>query len=136
MAYISKEDIKAIRDKLKKEFPNLKLSVKSYNSNSGIDIDILAGNIDFFNLLSKECDWSPYQIERRYIQVNEYRVEEAYLGEAKDALSKILSICKSQKACYDRNFNDPGADYGDMTYFLNISIGRWDKPYELVKEAA
>ena len=25
---------------------------------------------------------------------------------------------------------------GDMTYFLNISIGRWDKPYELVKEVA
>ncbi len=125
MAFISKEDIKKIRTELKQKFPNLKFSVRNYNHCSGVTVTIKSGNIDFMN--SVDCTYS-----RDYIQVNEYHIDRDYTGEAKDVLNNILSTIKGVKTIADRNFGDPSADYADMTYFLNLNIGEWDKPYQLV----
>ena len=51
MAHITKENNKAIREELKKEFPNTKFSVKMNAGNSGVIITVLRQN-------SKDCDFT------------------------------------------------------------------------------
>lgn len=127
MAYISAEEVKQIREKIKKEFKNFKFSITREHSMT-VNVDILEGNIDFYESL---VDKDYYKKDKLYIQVNEYHIDRDFEGIAKEMLLKIQKIITGIKSCYDRNFGDMGADYPDYNYFYNISIGRWDRPYKL-----
>ena len=48
MAYINKEDVKAIRNELKKQYPNIKFSVRKDHSSS-VQITLVSGDIDFYD---------------------------------------------------------------------------------------
>lgn len=114
MPYISKEEVKEIRNRLKKELPQLKFSVVNQD-NSCVCISIMEGNIPFENL-------------RGYEQVNQYYINENYKNsEWLAPLTKINKIAseKVKIVSYD-------TDYGNWpNYYVNISIGKWDKPYKL-----
>ena len=129
MAYISAEEVKKIRDKIKKEFKNFKFSITKEHSMT-VNVDILEGDIDFYECLT-EKEYYENRKDRLYIQVNEYHIDKHFTGEAMKMLLRIKDIITSCKSHYDRNFGDMGADYADFNYFYNISIGRWDKPYVL-----
>lgn len=116
MAYMSKEEVKEVRDLIKKSFSNkYKFSVSTYHY-SGINVALLA---------------SPIKYEQSYTQVNEYHIESQFKEnhEMKDLLVKIKNLVHSVKPNYNRNANDLSADYGDMNYFLNLSIGKFDREY-------
>jgi hypothetical protein len=133
MARVSKERTKEIRDQLKKEFPNLKLSVtmKDYCE---IRVAIMAGNIDFSSFLIEEGScynaenfaYSVREAKKGYLQIN-HRYLNEWTGVAKDILTKITEI--GAKGSYNRNANDPTADYCNMTFYFHLSLGQWNKPY-------
>lgn len=141
MAYISKERVAEIRAELKAAFPGVKFSVRRENGTT-VCVSIMAGNVDFFddamrpdgtNNFGDSYKLDAYAKERRYTQVNEYWIEENWCGEALEMLKKIKEIvCVGH---YDRNAGDMGADYPNMTFFVDIRIGAWNKPYELKKAA-
>lgn len=119
MAYIGTEHVKEIRNKIKQEFgPEYKWSVTNEH-HTGISIALLV---------------APVEYEKEYTQVNHYHIDSHYKNnpQLRDVLSKVVEIANSVKECKDRNFGDPTADYGDMTYFLNISIGKWNKPFKSI----
>lgn len=118
MPYISTEQVKLVRNALKKEFPKVKFSITRENY-STICVSILESSIDF--------DISP----RDYKRVNEYRIDEDYTGneQAKNILNRvyeIINITHEQKELvYD-------GDYGSVpNYYIDINIGKWNRPYVL-----
>ena len=111
MSYISPKEITTnIRKELKAQFPTFKFSVtrKDYNS---ISVAIMKGTHDFGTT---------------HEQVNHYQVANHWTGQNREILEQIVNICTM-----DRHIESEDADYGSIpNYYLHISIGKWDKPYE------
>jgi RecA/RadA recombinase len=108
-----------IREDLKEQFPNLSFSVKK--DNQTIYISLLAGNIQPF-APSSEAE------KKGYIQVNKNYIDDdqSLSQEGKSAMKGVKEI--SQKYNYDNS--DPVTDYFDVNFYLRLSIGSYDKPYQ------
>lgn len=110
MAYITTEQVKEIRNRLKKQFPRTKMSItrKDY---SGVRISILSSDIKF--------------TEEKYKSVNDYHIKDNYDGIVRDSLQKIINISNS-----DVSYSDT-ADYGSQpSHYVWLSIGEYNKPFE------
>jgi hypothetical protein len=115
MPYISTEEVKAIREKIKKEFPSYKFSIYRKDHMS-IHVHLMQSDLSF---------------KRKHDQVNHYWIKDHYQDnpKAQKVLMRIHELICGIKPNYDRNFNDPGADYGDRNYFIEMAIGKWDQPH-------
>ena len=113
MAYISTEKVKQIRDRIKKEFPSYKFSIFRKDGTS-LYVCIMQSDLTF---------------RSKYEQINHYYIKEHYTGKEKEVLSRMYDIIQGIEPCYDRNFGDPYADYGDNNYFIDMSVGKWNKPH-------
>lgn len=142
MAYIEKERVAEIRAELKKLFPTFKFSVTRQDY-STVSVKIMKGDIDFFDDAMRPDGldhWgetrklSDYAKKEGHTTVNEFHIEGNWEGEARKMLLTIKEIvCKGN---YNRNAGDMGADYADWNFFTRISVGSYDKPYELISNAA
>ena len=121
MAYISKEDVKAIREELKVTFPELKFGVKKMHGGSnGVSVTIKSGKVDFTDCFTHGDG---------YIQVNEYHIDRHYAGKKREFFNELLAAMKGPKY-----FNDDDAmtDYFSRSHYTDINVGKWNKPYECV----
>jgi hypothetical protein len=117
MAYLSPEDTKTIRNKIKSHFgKDYKFSVTNEHYTS-IAVCLVS---------------SPICFEKGYYQVNNYHIQSTMKDNPEMAklMETLLTIITGVKSHYDRNAGDPTADYGDSTYFINLSIGKWNNPYQ------
>ena len=115
MAYISTEEVANIRAKLKAEFPEFKFSVRKSHHTS-VDVDILSGPIDFSEVLGSHT----------YLPVNNYHLYQ--YGKFEELFSKMFDVIKSQD-WFDKS--DSMTDYFHTAYYFSLTIGRWDKPYQV-----
>jgi hypothetical protein len=122
MAYISTEKVKEMRNKLKELFPTKKgwkLSVTREHS-SGINCSILT---------------APFELRldanRTNESVNHYYVKEHYNDNpaTRDALLSMLEVLNMN----NYNNSDVQSDYFDVGHYVNLSIGKWDKPFLIKK---
>jgi len=138
MAYISADDVKAIRTELKQQFPKWKFSVRKGSGSLSVDVAIQQGDIDFIeSYCSKGVDAreAEYARKNRSLQVNQYWIKDHWGHDKKacDALSKINEIMHNApgraggKKFYDNS--DAMTDYFDTAFYTHLSIGQWDKPY-------
>lgn len=116
MAYISTEEVKNIREKLKAEFPRFKFSVRKSHHTS-VDVNILKGPVDFSEIATNG-----------HHQVNPYHLYMS--GKFESLFSKMLNIIKSQD-WFDES--DSMVDYFHTAYYFSLSVGDWNKPYVQVK---
>jgi hypothetical protein len=119
MAYVSQEMKKSLAPAIKavlKEF-GMKGSI-SVNNHSALCVNIKAGEIDFSG---------SYTHGDRYIQVNEYWIDEHYEGVAKKFLNKLLAAMKGPN--YFNN-DDAMTDYFHRSHYTSINVGKWNQPYE------
>jgi hypothetical protein len=114
MPYIDKDKVKEIRDKLKKELPEFKFSVRREH-HMEVAVNIMKGPIEF---------------PENYKRVNHYHCERFYEDrpEIVDVFRKILATIEGvepqRELVYDQ-------DYGSVpNYYISLSVGKWDKPYE------
>ena len=130
MAYITADDVKAIRNELKVAFPKWKFSCRKGSGSLSVDVTILKGTVDF----SENFDHG-----RRYCQVNQYWIDSHWTSaEAKMALNRINEIMHNAPGRADpsRKFfdhSDAMTDYFHTAFYTHLSIGAWDRDYELVK---
>jgi hypothetical protein len=124
MAYISALEVKEIRKELKKQFPKYKFSVRK--EAYSVEVSILSSDLDF---------QSNFPEGESYLQVNQYYINDMWPTRLANDLNKIYSIIKSapSKAVggeewYDNS--DSMIDYFDTAFYINMSVGRWNKPYE------
>ena len=117
MAYISAEDVKAIRNELKATFPKFKF---------GVDVTVKAGPTDF-----SDC----FRGDEGYAQINHYHTH--MYGDHQsffDAIHKIIKTAPikgegywKNKGWYDNS--DSMTDYFDTAYYISMNVGSWNVPY-------
>lgn len=135
MAYISKNEVKNIREKLKKEFPKYKFSVTNKDG-LGIDICLISSDLDLKKDLKKgylDTDREQQELERienGYLVINPYSIKDKWNGKTLEVFEKTLDIAKSQ-GWYDKT--DSRIDYFDTAYYIDINFGKYDRPHQ-VKE--
>lgn len=127
MAYINKEEIAAIRKELKAAFPDVKFSVRNRH-HSTADITVVSTKGDRYGLVEVLGG-------EKYCGINEYYIQENFSENkaARDFLAKVNEIAHNApgraggKEFYDNS--DSMTDYFDVAFYVNISVGRWDKPF-------
>ena len=130
MAHITAEDVKAIRTELKEAFPKWKFSARKGSGSLSVDVSILKGTVDF-----SENFHTP---ESKHCQVNQYWIDSNWTNaEAKAALLKINEIMHNApgRANVLRKFfdhSDAMTDYFHTAFYTHLSVGEWNKPYEMV----
>lgn len=114
MPFISKEEVAQKRVELKRALPEFKLSVRRVR-HSSISVDILEGPIAML------------PEGKSYESVNQYYIDEHYADQpqVREVLKTIYNVLSrdQRELVYD-------LDYGSVpNFYVNMSIGRWDKPY-------
>ena len=141
MAYISAEDVNHIRVALKKEFPQYKFSV-TRDHHLGVMIAFMKGpafkDFEYFDRYTHETKIGT--LNEDHHQINHFHLEDFYGKENAEILGKVSEIAHTApglaggKKYY--NNNDIQSDYFDVAYYVSIHVGKWNKEYEIVKEAA
>ena len=123
MGYISQKEKKelsvGIKQVLKKY--NMKGTI-GVNHHSSLVVNVQSGVLDFTGHFTHGDG---------YIQVNEYHINNHYSGVIKNFLNELLKAMKGTKWYIN---SDAMVDYFDIAYYMDINIGKWNKPYVL-KEA-
>lgn len=130
MAYITAQDVQAIRTELKETFPKWKFSVRKGAGSLSVDVTILRGTCSFEDGFKGS--------DRRHCQVNQYWID-SHWTDAEEAmvLKKINEIMHNApgraggRKFYDNS--DAMTDYFDTAFYTHLSIGQWDKNYECVE---
>lgn len=124
MAYISAQDVKAIRLELKEAFPKWKFGVRKESGGLAVAVTIKQGTCAFEG--------------KTYSQVNQYWID-SHWTDAEDAmvLKKINEIMLNApgraggKVFFDHS--DAQTDYFHTAFYTHLSIGSWDTPYQCVE---
>lgn len=137
MAYVSQELKKelapTIKTILKKHGLHGSLSVQDH---SALVLTIRKGYLDFFKNYNEKSKELATDINKTFyaisghIQVNEYHLDSNFTG-------KVLNCLKELREAMNKgNFNhsDSMSDYFHVGWYTYINIGKWNKPYELIKD--
>jgi len=139
MAYISQE-------RKKERAPNIKAVLKKYGAkgsiavkhHSSLVVNISASPFDFIGVrnaeMKKECERTGrtyYENTSNYIQVNTNWISDHYQGEARNFLTELLQAMKGDD-WFDKS--DLMSDYHHIDFYLDINVGKWNKPYVCTAE--
>lgn len=140
MAYMNQERkakiATAIKPILAKYGVKGSLSVRNHST---ICLTVKSGKIDFIENYIFTDGVKPYakhfsedQIayirKNQSIDVNPYWFQEHFSGLAKDFLTEAFQALKAAD-WYDES--DAQIDYFNTAYYVDLNIGKWDKPYVL-----
>jgi hypothetical protein len=138
MAYMSQEH-KA------KLAPTIKAICKRYGikatlavrNHSTLMLTIKQGEIDFIGNSNQVCGNDFYQVARGFKpntsgheSVNPYHYRSHFSGRALEFLQEVIP------AMYGPDYfdhSDSQSDYFHCSHYIDVSIGRWNSPYALVK---
>jgi hypothetical protein len=129
MAYISAQDVQAIRTELKQKFPKWKFSVRKGSGSLSVDVNIMQGTESFDDQFSNG---------RRYAQVNQYWIKDHFKDSSeRQAIEMINEIMHNApgraggKVYFDES--DAMTDYFHTAFYTHLSIGKWDKEYVCIE---
>lgn len=131
MAYMDQERKAKISAALKPVLA--KYGVKgtlSVRNHSTIVLTVKSGRIDFIGNFTETVKNRSYDCVAKtdYIDVNPYWFQNHFTGSAKDFLTAAFAALKSA-GWYDNS--DAQVDYFDTAYYVDVNIGKWNKPYIL-----
>jgi hypothetical protein len=133
MAYVSQEMKSKLAPAVKallKQY-GLKGSLSVYN-HATLVLTIGSGRIDFIKNFNETCskipraEHLPFQPADKNIQVNTYWCHEHFSGKAKEFLVQAVEALKGPDF-FDHS--DAQTDYFHRSHYIDINIGRWDRPY-------
>lgn len=127
MAYINAASVQAIRNELKKKYKGaLKFSVTK-DHHSGVRVVILQGTVDFSDQV-RDTDKINFSVNQYYLE--NYGQHAKLLGEIYEIV-KTAPATVGERAWYDNS--DSMIDFFDTAYYISIEVGRWDRPYAVLK---
>lgn len=112
MAYMNQEKKAVIAANLKKVMPKDWKYSLSVDNHSSIVLTIKSAPVDL----------NTY----KHGQVNHYYLDDQFSGDTLDVMNKI------KDALYSANYHnrsDIQSDYHDVAYYVNIHLGKWNKPF-------
>ena len=125
MAYVSQE-LKA------KLAPKIKAICKKYGvkaslavrNHSVLCLNIKSGKIDFLGNYARDNE---YAKKYGHIDVNTYWYQDHFDGVARDFFSEVIPAMNAG----NHDNSDIQVDYFDVGWYIDVNVGRWNKPYEL-----
>lgn len=135
MAYMSQErkaqiapSVKAI---CKKYGVKATLSVRTHST---LALTVTQGDIDFIKNFNDVCGKNDtYKVRQpvtnNYLSVNPYHYRNHFTDRALKFLTEVHTAM--MQGNHDRS--DIQSDYFDVGWYVDINIGRWNRPYALVK---
>jgi hypothetical protein len=137
MAYVSQEKKASLA-------PAIKALLKQYNlkgtlsvsHHSTLVLPIKSGKIDFIknyndtNRNKARPSHLPFVDQADSIQVNPYWCHEHFTGNAKKFLVAVINAMKGPDF-FDES--DSMTDYFHCSHYVEVNIGRWNKPYVVTK---
>ena len=125
MAYMSQERKNIIaplvRAICKKYGVKASLAVRHHST---LVLNISQGPIDFYSDYAK-----PDDARQHGIQVNPYWYQDHFTGRALKFLTEVIPALNAGN--HDRS--DIQSDYFDVGWYVDVNIGRWNRPYALVR---
>ncbi|MCC0665535.1 LPD29 domain-containing protein [Clostridioides sp. ZZV15-6597] len=122
--YLSIKDIaKIIRQYVKEIYPIYKFSITTSDGMcSTINVSLMEAPQNIFN---EGC-------EKDYLQISYYNIDRnEKLNEiGKSILSDVYNLLKE----YNLDDSDAMIDYFDTNFYMYFNIGKWDKPFKIVKK--
>lgn len=109
-------------------------------NHSTIVLNIKSGKIDFVeNYIATDANVShgrkmaqdqiDYIRKNKSLDVNPYWFHEHFSGNAKKALTEIFAAMKKAGNWFDNS--DAQIDYFHTAYYVDVNIGKWNKPYQV-----
>ena len=145
-----KEICKRIREQIKKEFPNLTFSVVQPHYGS-ISVSLMKANFKVFRdfeglsqsvvfdyterLRHSTIEELKAVMAQRHAQLNQYTFIDEFnpdvwnnghflTEKAHNIFKRVVEIANQ----YNYDNSDVQSDYFDVNFYLNLNIGKWDKP--------
>ena len=129
MAYMDQEQKKelapGIKAVLKKYGVKASIAVRHYST---LVVNIRSSEIDFGNSLAptparlrRPMQWTGHE------QINTHWIENHWTGKAQEFLLEL----KAAMSIGNHDRSDLQSDYHDVGWYVEINVGRWNKPYEL-----
>ena len=137
MAYMSQERKQsltpAIKAVLKKYGVKASIAVRHHST---LVVNIKSGPIDFIeNFIATDSnvmhgrkmaqDQIDYIRKNQSLDVNPYWYKEHFSGKAKSFLSELLPAMNTG----NHDNSDIQTDYFDVGWYVDVNIGKWNKPY-------
>jgi hypothetical protein len=111
----------AVKAILKKYKVKGSLSVRNHMS---LVLNIKEGSVDFYSDYGTTPE-SRKDAEKFGIQVNPYWYQDHFVGKSKKFLAEIIPAMNSG----NHNNSDAQSDYFDVGWYIDVNIGKWNKPY-------
>jgi hypothetical protein len=134
MAYITADDVAAIREELKSTFgKKWKFGVRKGSGSLSVDVTIKQGTAAF-----EEAFANAFQ-GRKYAQVNHYWIKEHFTEDYDRAvlekINEIMHNAPGRKDPSRKYFDESDAmtDYFHTAFYTHLQIGSWDKDYQVVE---
>jgi hypothetical protein len=132
MAYMNQQKKAIIASKLKpilKKY-GVKGSLK-VNNHSTIVLNVKSGKIDFIKNYNSTVENRPGgfrngSVAEKCLSINPYWYQEHFSGQPKEFLTEAMAALKGAD-WYDES--DAQVDYFNTAYYVDINIGKWNKPY-------
>lgn len=137
MAYINKDQVKQIREALKKEFGGLyKFSVRMQH-HSSVRVSIMKGSaFDIYETRDMRGEYYKVDLNdgKRLYRISEYNDCREYSEKDSKVFKKIFEIIKygSDNKYFDKS--DPMSDYFHTAFYYELTIGQYEKPFEVMAE--
>jgi len=140
MAYMSQEKKSKIAPTVKKILA--KYGVKgslAVSNHMTLVLNVKSGGIDFIQNYKDTVDERTYHHSKQYwhdgrvvdsLNVNPYWYHEHFTGNAKDFLTEIFTAMNDG----NHDNSDVQSDYYDIGWYVDVNIGKWNKPYQLIGE--
>jgi len=130
MAYITTTEVREIRNALKEAFPKLKFGVKKEHYSS-VKVTIKKGNVDFSDIMRDKTNGeTPGYADVNHYHLYQYGEHTALFEKIDNIIKKAPADAEGGREWYDKS--DAMYDHFDTAFYYNISVGTWNKPYELV----
>ena len=130
MAYMSQEKkaqiAPAVKPILKRYGLKGSLSVRHHST---LVLTIKEGKIDFVRNWNETGKKNGVVPAVDHLSINPYWCDTHFTGDAKSALKELLQAMNNG----NHNRSDLQADHYDVGWYVDIHIGRWDKPYILTE---
>jgi hypothetical protein len=137
MAYISQERksqiAPVVRAICKKYGVKASLAVQNHRT---LVLNVSQGDIDFVYNFNKTCSSQHHMVAQGWspntsgsISVNPYHFQKHFSGQALNFLKEVYAAMMVGN--HDRS--DIQSDYFDVGWYVDINIGKWNRPYALVK---
>ncbi len=116
------EIAKLIRKQLKNDFPQANFSITSKRYSGGQSLTIA---------LMEDIEHPFKDGTTGYEQINHYYIDsnDKLTDRAKTMLKRAVSLANS----FNFNDSDGQIDYFHTNFYLRLEVGKWDKPFKLIK---